>query len=105
MEEQKTYAVVTEEYYFNFNAFQTLKKYNVLTVTNDSEKAEEILGMYDMVLAQTRDAQETDKNGNMLTSYSINNVPFEGNLTIDEVKELIAQNQNFEWGQSQSKSK
>lgn len=39
MEEQKTYAVVAEEYYFNFNVFQTLKKYNVLTVTNDSEKS------------------------------------------------------------------
>lgn len=67
------------------------------------KKADEILGMYDMVLSQTRDAQETDVNGNMLTSYSINSVPFDGNLTVDEVKELIAQNENFEWGKTQNR--
>jgi len=103
MEERMTYAVVSEEYYFNYNSFQTIKKYKVLTVTNDSEKADEILEMYDMVLSQTRDAQEIDANKNMLTSYSINAVPFEGNLTIEEVRELIRQNENYEWGQTQSK--
>ena len=103
MEEKITYAVVSEEYCFNFQNFQTIKRYNVLTVTTNEEKANEIMQMYDMVLSQTRDAQEIDANGNMLTSYSINSLKFDGTLTIDEVKERIKYNQDFTWGQNHNR--
>lgn len=98
MEDKKTYAIVSEEYYFNLKLFQTIKKYKVLTVTKEEENANDILEMYDMVLSKTRDAQEIDADGNMLTSYSINNVSFEEDLTIEEVKERIKENEDFSWG-------
>lgn len=103
MEEKITYTVVSEEYCFNFQSFQTIKKYNVLTVTTNEEKANEIMQMYDMVLSQTRDSQQVDANGNMLISYSINSLEFDGVLTYDEVKERIKDIQDFTWGQNHNR--
>lgn len=98
MEDKKTYAIVLEEYYFNLKLFQTIKKYKALTVTKEEENANVILEMYDMVLSKTRDAQEIDADGNVLTSYCINSIAFEEDLTIEEVKERIKENEDFTWG-------
>ncbi len=93
----KTYVVYSEEYFLSMNTLSTVLRKKVYNVAYDSETAEEIKKMMEEVLQRTVNEAKINANNEMLTAYDIKVICLEGELTIDEAKASVIDD-DYTWG-------
>ena len=95
--EDKTDVVYSEEYYFDLKVMQTVLKKRVYNVSPNPEAATEVKEMMAESLQATVDAGEMNADLEMLTTFSINVISLEGNLTKEEAEAQVIDD-DYTWG-------